>query len=131
LSAVGRDANVRPVCSAASHTNDEARIQFCVIEAVAGSEHRVRVHHARGAQIVMRVTTVVGDCTDEMSRAGWRTDQVLYRGFFDSHCGYGDVGHAAAIPRREVICAVHGGASAVKHTIGIERIDLERLDHPA
>ncbi len=76
------------VCAAGSHANDEARVQFRVIEARARGEYRVRVHHARHRQVIVRVTAVVGDGTDEMRSARWRTDEVLHRRFLNPHRGH-------------------------------------------
>ena len=39
----------------------------------------------------MCVASVVGNRTDQMSGAGWRTDEVLHRGFLNSDCGNGYV----------------------------------------
>ena len=36
-----------------------------------------------------------------------------------------------AVPGRQVVGAVDGGASAVHHAVGVERIDLDVPDHPA
>lgn len=65
-------------------------------------------------------------------RAGGETDQIEHGGFLDSenHGFDRERGGGGGIPVREIRAAVEGGAGAVEHAVGAERIDLDIVDHP-
>ena len=122
----------RPGVGEVADAGHDARVGLGEVEAGGGGEVRRGEHHrrARWSRSVCRKPPMSPSALSSGAPDG-RADRSL-TAVSSRPCDHRLDGElAAGVPVGEVLGAVDRGAGAVHHAVGVERVDLQRLGHPA